>query len=147
MATAKLSCSFVDAYGRTTKRVYGMADQILLADFVTAAEAFLTAIAAVTDLGLTRADLIIEEGNAGWTATAGSNVDAGGTFVGILYDKNGQKASHKVPDVKPALIGSDGSIAITGVVATYLAEFANGADFTLSDQEQIDTWLKGALDR
>ena len=124
-----------------------MEDQALLADYVAAASSFLGALQAVTDLGVVRADLIIPHPTEGWAATAGSNVDTGGTFVGFIEDGNGKKASHKLPGVKPSTVDTDGSIPITGVIDTYLSEFEDGEDFNLSDGEQIDTWIRGALDR
>lgn len=145
---AKLSVTLIDAYGRTTHRVYGMEDQTLLADYTTAAAAFLTALGNVCDLGIVRADFLINvPGIEATAATAGSNVDVGGTFSGLIVDGNGKKASAKVPAIKPALVAADGSIAISGATATYLAEFEEDADFNLSDGEQIDSWIRGALDR
>lgn len=145
---AKLSVTMVDDYGRTTKRVYGMEDQVLLADYETAAAAFLVQIGLVSDLGIVRADLNINV--AGLEATdpdEGANVDVGATFSGLLADGDGKKASAKIPSIKAALVSADGSVAIAGAVATYLALFEEDADFNLSDGEQISSWLRGALDR
>lgn len=143
----KLSCTFVDAYGRTTSRVYGMEDQILLADYVTAASAFITAQQAVTDLGLVRADLIIPLSGEEYAFTAGANVDVGGTASAWLDIGSGKKASMKLPGIKASLVNTDGSIPITGVVATWLLEFETAEDFNLSDGEQVETWIRAALDR
>lgn len=144
---AKLSCTFTDAYGRTTKRVYGMESQVLLADYLTAITAFITAYTPVTDLGLIRADLIIPVLGEDFAVTAGANVDVGMTSSGWLDDPAPKKASLKIPGVKATLVDPDGSVPITGVVATLLAEFETGGDFNLSDGEQIDTWIKAALDK
>lgn len=143
----KLSITLVDAYGRTTKRVYGMEDQVLLVDYLTAAGAFLTALEAVTDLGCVRGDLLIPVGTAPFDVTAGANVDVGGTASGFIADGDGKKASMKIPGVKASLVSDDGSIAISGATATWLAEFEDAADFNLSDGEQIDSWIRAALDR
>lgn len=144
---AKLSATFVDSKKRTTKRTFGMEDQVLLADYVTAATAFLAAFGAVSDLGLVKANFIIPLTGLGTSAVALSNIDTGGTFSGWLDTVDPKKASTKIPGVKDALVGADGSIAITGAVATYLAEFETAADMNLSDGEQIDNWIKGALDK
>ena len=144
---AKLSCTFVDAYGRTSSRVYGMEDQLLLADYIAAATAFLTAYQAVTDLGLIKADLIIPMSGEEWAVTAGANVDTGATASGWLDAGLGKKASLKYPAPKAAQIDPDGSIPIVGAVATFLAEFTTGEDFNLSDGEQIESWIKAALDK
>lgn len=142
----KLSVTMDDAYGRTTTRVYGMEDEALLANLQTSAGAFLTALEAVTDLGVVKANFIIPVTDPAFAETAGANVDVGATASGWV-EAGMKKASLKVPGIKPALVGSDGSVAITGAVATFLALFEDAADFNLSDGEQIDTWIRAALDR
>ncbi len=94
-----------------------------------------------------KVDLIIPMTGEEWAVTAGANIDTGGTFSGWLDTAAPKKASAKIPAVKPALVGTDGSIAIAGATATFLAEFETAADFNLSDGEQIDAWIKGALDK
>lgn len=143
----KLSCSFVDSYGRPTKRVYGMEDQADLAAYLAVVADFVADIEDVTDLGLVRADLIIPVTGADFDVTAGANVDVGGTFSGFLDTGGGKKSSLKVPGIKSALVNSDGTIPITGVVATYLADFETDGGFNLSDGEQISSWIKGTLDK
>jgi len=142
----KLSVTMEDAYGRTTTRVYGMEDQVLLADYVTAAGSFLTALQAVTDLACVKASFIIPLASPEWAVTAGANVDTGGTASGWITDGQ-KKASMKMPAIKPALVAADGTIAITGAVATFLNEFEDTEDFNLSDGEQIESWIRAALDR
>jgi hypothetical protein len=146
---AKFSCTFLDAYGRTTKRLVEVETQALLADYVTVAGTFVDAVGDVTDLGLVRIDLIVEDITAGFAVTDGANVDTGATFSGILYDKGGAKASLKVPGIKPALVSVDGTVDIEGVaVAAYLALYEqDGGVLLLSDGEQIDAWLSGVLDK
>jgi hypothetical protein len=145
---AKLSLTLVDAYGRTTKRIIGMEDQALLADYETAAAALLTDLAAVSDLGVVKADLIINVSGAEQTdPVAGANVDVGGTFSGWIALGDGKKASLKVPGIKPALVSADGTIPIVDDVADYLANWETTGDFNLSDGEQIDSWIRGALDK
>lgn len=144
---AKMSVTLVDDYGRTTKRVYGMEAQTLLTDYQTAAAAFITALTAVTDLGCVRGTLLIPVTDPVFAVTTGANVDVGGTASGWINEGTGKKASMKIPGVKAALVGADGSIAITGVIATFLAEFEDTGDYNLSDGEQIDAWIRAALDR
>jgi len=143
----KLSVTLEDAYGRTTHRTYGMEDQTLLADYIVAAGAFLTALEAVTDLACVRADFIIPLSSPEWDVVAGANVDVGATASGWIVDGNGSKASMKIPGIKASLVASDGSVAITGATATFLGEFEDAEDFNLSDGEQIDSWIRAALDR
>ena len=144
---AKLSCTMVDAYGRTTNRVYGMESQTLLADYVVAYTAGLAALEAVTDLGLTKCDLIIPVTGLGWVATALANKDTGGTASGYIDSDLGKKASMRVPGVKLSLVSADGTIPITGVIATFLALFETAGDFTLSDGETIESWIRATLDK
>lgn len=145
---AKLSVTLVDAYGRTTKRVIGMEDQVLLADYNTAAAALLTDLAAVSDLGVVKADLLINvDGVEQTDPVAGANVDVGATFSGWIALGDGKKASLKLPGVKAALVSADGSVDITGVIADYLANWETTGDFNLSDGEQIASWIRGALDK
>ena len=142
----KMSVTLEDSYGRTTTRVYGMEDQTLLADYETAAQAFLTALEAVTDLGVVKATFLIPVESPEFAVTAGANVDTGATASGWVSDGY-KKASLKVPGIKPALVSADGSVAITGATATFLAFFEDSDDFNLSDGEQIESWIKAALDR
>jgi len=142
----KLSVTMDDAYGRTTTRVYGMEPEALLADILINVGAFLTALQAVTDLGCVKASIIIPISAPEWAETAGANVDTGATFSGWV-SVGQKKASLKIPGIKATLVGADGSVADGGVTATFLDEFEDAADFNLSDGEQIDTWIRGALDR
>lgn len=142
----KLSVTMDDAYGRTTTRVYGMEDEALLANLQTSAAAFLTALEAVTDLGCVKANFIIPVTTPEFAETAGANVDVGGTASGWV-EAGMKKASMKIPGVKATLVDSDGSIPITSVIATFLALFEDAADFNLSDGEQIEAWIRAALDR
>ena len=142
----KLSVTFDDAYGRTTNRVYGMETEALLVDLQTAAAALITAVTAVTDLGCVKANIIIPVTDPTFAETAGANVDVGATASGWV-DAGMKKASMKIPGIKPALVAADGSVAITGAVATFLALFEDAAAFNLSDGEQIESWIRAALDR
>ncbi|MCK5292680.1 MAG: hypothetical protein KAR39_11780, partial [Thermoplasmata archaeon] len=78
--------------------------------------------------------------------TAGANVDVGATASGWITAGQ-KKASMKIPGIKAALVGSDGAVAISGATATFLALFEDADVFNLSDGEQIDTWIRCALDR
>jgi len=138
-----------DAYGRTTNRVYGMETQSLLADYVTAYTAFLTALAAVTDLSLIKADLIIPVSGQDWAVTGGANLDTGATASGWIDAGLGKKASMKIPGIKAALVSADGTVALSGATITFLNEFLSTGDFNLSDGEQIEVagWIRATLDR
>jgi len=142
----KLSLTLDDAYGRTTKRVYGMEDEALLANLQTSGAAFITALTAVTDLGCVKANFIIPLTDPAFAETAGANVDVGATASGWVT-AGMKKASMKIPGIKATLVDADGSVPITGVVATFLGLFEDAANFNLSDGEQIEAWIRAALDR
>lgn len=142
-----LSMTLNDAYGRETHRRYEMETQVDILTYQTVADAFSAALQAVTDLGLVRADLILQGITAPFAVTAGANVDTGATFSGYIDGEDGKKASMKLPGVKPALVDADGSVPITGAVATWLASFETAGAFKISDGETIDSWIKGALDK
>lgn len=142
----KLHLTLDDAYGRTTARSFGMEEETTLAQMQTDAAALLAALEAVTDLGCVKATISFEVTSPEFAETAGANVDVGATFSGWI-DAGLKKASMKIPGIKPALVAADGSVAISGATATFLALFESAAVYNLSDGEQIDTWIRGALDR
>lgn len=143
------SVSLVDSRGRITRKLIQVEAQVDLATYITAAGAVSTALEAITDLGMCRCDLIIDEQDAGFAFTANSNIDTGATFTGELYDANGKKASLKVPGIKMSFVGIDGSIDITQTeVKAVLDMYLQSAGILqLSDGQQIDHWLKGKLDK
>lgn len=143
---AKCSITMIDDYGRTTTRVYGMETETLLADYQTNAAAFLTALQAVTDHGVVKANFIIPVTNPTFAVTSGANVDVGATASGWVVDGM-KKASMKIPGIKASLVDTDGSVEITSVIATFLALFEDAAKFNLSDGEQIVGWIRAKLDR
>ncbi|GAG92089.1 unnamed protein product [marine sediment metagenome] len=142
----KLHVTLDDDHGRTTHRVYGMEEVTTLAQMQTDAAELLTALEAVTDLGCVRARISFEVTSPEWAETADANVDTGGTFSGWI-DAGMKKGSMKIPGIKYSLVGADGSIAIAGATATFLALFEDADVFNLSDGEQIESWIRGSLDR
>jgi hypothetical protein len=143
----KLAVTLGDDHGRQTTRVFGMETQALLADYNTEAVSFLTALEAVTDMSCIKASFLIPvAADPTWAVTADANKDTGATASGWINAGSGKKASTKWPGVSYSLVGSDGSIAISGAVATYLAMFEEAGAFTLSDGEQIASWVRAALD-
>ena len=142
-----LSYTLVDARGRTTQRSVGLEDQVLLVDYVTAAEDHLTLLGAVSDLGVKKAQILIPLAGIETAAVALSNVDVGATFAGTLDTSPARDASHKVPGIKDALVGGDGTVAITGATAAYLLEFETGENANLAQGNQIADWIRGTLDK
>lgn len=142
----KLHLTLDDAYGRTTHRTYGMEEVTTLAQMQTDAAELLAALAAVSDLGCVKASISFDVTSPEYAETAGANVDVGATASGWITAGQ-KKASMKIPSIKAASVGSDGTVAIAGVVATFLALFEDADVFNLSDGEQIDTWIKCTLDK
>ncbi len=142
----KLHVTLDDAYGRTTSRVYGMEEVATLAQMQTDAAELLTALEAVSDLGCVKARISFEVTDPAYAETAGANIDVGGTLSGWV-DAGQKKASLKIPSIKPALVSADGSIAIAAATATFAALFEDADVFNLSDGEQIETWIRGTLDK
>lgn len=142
-----LSVTMVDDYGRQTVRKYEMETQVDLLTYGSVADAFIASLQNVTDLGVVRCDLILRAISAGFAVTADANVDTGATFSGYIDGGDGKKASTRIPGIKLALVDDDGSVPITGVVATHLAHFETAGDYELSDGETIDSWIRGTLDK
>lgn len=148
--TVKYSFTMIDAYGRNRSMILEAEEVLLLADQVTALENVITQLAAVTDLGLVRADLIYVGKGTPFAVTAGANRDTGATFSGLIEAGNGKKASTKVPGIKASLVNPDGTITLTNAdVEDWIELFVEDTPHTLllSDGETIDTWLKGTLDK
>lgn len=144
---ANLHITLQDSKGRTTKRTIGMETEATLAGYTTNITAFAAALDAITDLALVKVVLAIDVTGDEFAVTAGANVDVGGKFSGWLDTVPSRRASLGLPGIKDALSDSDGSIADAGVTATYLDLFETAAKFSLSHGFQIDTWVKGTLDR
>jgi len=142
----KLHVTLDDDHGRTTHRTYGMEEVTTLAQMQTDAAELLTALEAVSDLGCVKASISFDVTSPEYAQVADANIDTGGTFSGWI-NAGMKKGSMKIPGIKYSLVGADGSIAIAGAVATFLALFEDADVFNLSDGEQIESWIKGALDR
>lgn len=145
----KLSVTLVDAFGRYTRKLFELQEQAVFADLETVANTFLGTLEDVTDLGLVRADIIMDGYGTPWAPTAGSNIDVGATIVGYVYGGNGKKAVTKIPGIDLDFVREDGSIDIALTdMATYLAWWEDpNYDLMLSDGEHIDAWIAGTLDK
>jgi hypothetical protein len=143
------SLSMIDDYGRTRRMLIEAEQKALYADQVTLLTAFLTDLAAVTDLGVVRADIVYTAAASGFAVTSGANKDVGATFSGLIEGGNGKKASLKLPGIKATLVETDGSVDVAdATVAEYLAYWVHDTpgELLLSDGEDIDYWLSGSLD-
>ena len=142
----QLHVTLDDDYGRTTHRTYGMEEVATLAQMQTDAAELLTALEAVSDLGCVKARISFDVTDPTYAETAGANVDTGATASGWV-EAGMKKASMKIPGIKPEFIEDDGSVLVAAAVATFLALFEDGDVFNLSDGEQIESWIRAALDR
>lgn len=146
-----LSVTLMDAYGRETSKRFEFQDKVLLADYVLNANGLLTDLAAVTDLEIIRASMVLTDGlSIPESGVEGSNIDVGATFSGFVEGGDGKKATLKVPGIKPAFVGPLGIIDVEDVtVAAFLEHWLEGDndDFYLSDGETISDWIVGTLDK
>lgn len=145
------SLTLADDYGRTTRKLIEIVAQTTLADYVTLAGAFMTHLEAVTDLGVIRCDLVIDDIDTGFALTSGANVDVGATFSGYIHGGgNGKKASLKLPGIKATMLNGDGTVDLAdAAIIAFLAYWldATPEDMLLSDGEHISSWIRGKLDK
>lgn len=146
-----LSLTLRDGFDRETVKRIEFQDKLLLENYVLNANGLMTDLAAITDLQIVRAAMVLTDGlSLPVTDPTGSNVDVGGTFVGQVEAGDGKKAAHKVPGIKMDLVGPGGVIDVADEdVAAYLTHFETDGDndFYLSDGETIEEWLIGTLDK
>ena len=139
-----ISLEAIDAYGRVTNKRFGN-DRSLVADALTDAAALVTAFMGVSLAGTVKHSVTVETAAAN-AATAGANIDAGGTIHTTLADGTGYAL--KIPAIDPALVNADGSIDLADeAVIAYVALFKSGGHFTVSDGELIASTRYGELDR
>lgn len=149
VAKRYISVTMQDAYGRETHKRIEVKEQVDLAAYSALFNDVLTDLQAITDLALVRADLTISNyiPMAGVPA-AGANIDVGGTFQGELAGEENRKASHKVPGISAAYVGTAGIIDPTQAdVVDYLAHFLEAGQCLLSDGESMGSWILGSLDK
>jgi len=144
-----LYVEMVDAYNRPASKKFKSAD---LADYATAAAAaaaLLTDLAVLTELRIL-ASTLSERTPFTDAVTSGANKDEGVTFTLRLPDNT--KDSLSVPGPINAIFDANGNVitspALPAAVSDFLANFENGTgDWTFSDGEQWDEFVKGVLDK
>lgn len=135
-----------DAYHRKTRKTFEtVADIADEASALAVADALADDLAALTGLdvlGYSVGQRIVYTD----TVTAGSNKDAGVTFV--LRKPDNRNADIKVPGPLTTIFDANGNADITNTLVTnFLNNFADGVgDFTFSDGEQWSTIISGKLD-
>lgn len=143
---ARINYTLEDSEGRQTARSVDIADQATLVDYQAVVTAFSAALAAVTDLECVK--ISFEEFTADtFAGEAVSNVDEGATFVAELDTTPMRKAVHRLPDPIDAARDGQGGIDLANAsIAAYLALWTSGVTYLLAYQN-VDTWVKGSLDR
>jgi len=135
-----------DAFGRKGRKiVQTRADMPNHADAVTAASAFVSDLADLTELEVIAFSVGLRTVYTD-TPDAQANIDEGATFV--VNKTDNYRAVHRIPGPVDSIKNQDGTIDVTdALVLTYFGNFLVGGDFTLSDGENIDAVLKGTLDK
>jgi len=148
MAQEWMSLTLEDDFGRLTHIRREMQPHALLVEYQVEIDNFVAAFALVSDLAVVRADFVQTGLDSTQAVTAGANVDVGATFSGWIEAVDGKKASTKIPGIKLAKVGADGTIDLADVdVAAFLAMYADAGDFYISDGENVADWIRGSLDR
>ena len=142
--------TLIDEEKRTTTRRFQLVEDETPADAVTDIGTFITALKAVTECGVIRAQLLVPVDPTPTTGGAGSNIDAGATVSGWVNEYL-KKASLKWPNPDATARKGDGSIDLDdNDVKAFLGLFENDDGICqLSDGEQIAAgkWIKGKLDK
>lgn len=139
-----------DSKSRLTRKMVEI-NEATIALAITALDAYLADLNAVTDLEFVSAQLTVPIANASLVNTfagvANSNIDSGATFRVQLPD--GKRAGHHIPGFPSSLVGSDGQINVAGAeVVAYFANFDGTTNtLELSDGETVDSVEKGQWDK
>lgn len=151
MTVFTLSVTMMDAYGRTTRKLYKTEDisgADVGAEYLAAqgfATTFLTALGNLTEAEILYYNLGREVVYSD-SVVAGANVDEGLTAVALKT--NNKKVVIKVPAPINAVFNADGTLDITdGIVTAYMNHFIATAGFTISDGENIVSLVSGRLDK
>jgi len=123
--------------------------QATLADYTAVVTALAAALDPITDLELVKAEMTLPH-TATFAGVAGSNIDAGATFTGVLEDKQGQKGSLKVPGFPEAKVIEGRVIPLSDAdVTAFLAFFLTDTPFDcyISDGDTVESWERGRWDK
>jgi hypothetical protein len=149
MARQWATITLKDAFGRQTRIIREMDDQVDLTSYLNELTGFVGKLLDVSDLGVVSTEFRITGNDNATSPAAGANVDVGATFVGWGTGENaGRKIVTKVPGFPLAKVDADGSIDLDDLeVAAYLEEFTSAGDWMLSDGEKVSSWISGTLDK
>jgi hypothetical protein len=102
----------------------------------------------VSELQIVKAQLLLPVAGCPYGAVgAAGKISKGCTISGYVDGGDGKKASVKIPSPEAAFVNPDGTILLTGGMATFLAHFEAAGDCFLSDGEDIESWIRGLEDK
>lgn len=137
--------TMVDAGNRKSTKRYQTANLTDFAAAQTAANGLISDLQGVT-MARVLAYSISQRTVVSDAVSAGANIDEGVTIQGLKADN--YQAPVKIPAPTAALWNSDGTVDMTNAeLIAYLANFETGNEFTISDGEQVGSWIGGTLDK
>lgn len=135
----------LDAYGRTTRRTYGNT-RTLIADAASDAAAMVSLLEALSGSAVSKYYISQVVTVTSPSPEAGSNNDAGATLHARM--NNAKMVGLKIPSFDATLLLPDGTVDITqSEVTDFIAAFATGAYWRVSEGNYIDAIVSGELDR
>jgi len=141
----EITFTLLDAYGRTTTRTYGN-DRSLMADALSDSATMVGLLEAVSGSAVSKYKIASPVAIASPSPEAGANNDAGCTIHCRM--ENSKMVGLKVPAVDPDLVNVDGTIDVDGTeVAAFVAAFATGAHWRISEGNYITAAVSAELDR
>jgi hypothetical protein len=143
MAIFPVTFSLVDAYGRAASKRFDI-NAASHGDAVTAAGAFATDLAGITELRIL-SYVVGERVTYTDTVDAGANRDEGVTLSVRTADN--EKAVIKVPGPVNSIFNTDGSVDTTdGAVTAFVANYLAGT-VLVDDGETVTELIGGRLDK
>jgi hypothetical protein len=135
----------LDAYGRTTRRTYG-STRTTIADAASDATSMVGLITAISGCAVSKyyiSQVVVVSNPA---ADALANLDAGATLHCRM--NNGKMVGMKIPAFPDGILNPDGTVDIADSdVAAFVAAFATGGYWRVSEGNYIEAIISGELDR
>jgi len=105
-----------------------------------------THLKAITNLGYGGAALTARNLTGAAAPSVGSNTDVGGKCRGISA-VDGKTVILRIPDPIAAIVNSTGGFVLDqAAMETFLNDFLTAGDGRVSDGEDVEGWISGALD-
>jgi len=140
----KATVTLIDSLNTQTTKTYETETSVLATAQANMAT-LITALEAITDLGVVSVAYVLKDDSEASAAAANSSIDPGATFRVRLDD--GYVAAHKVPGFPIAKVSAGRSIDIEdGDVAAYFELFEAAGPFTLNRGNTVSQLLSGTYD-